>query len=205
MTWDKTFPQNSDFLKKSPKPFRDNWEAIENTFETDHRVPGTRDQGEHNKVTFYEPISTPTNAANKGFLYGKDVDSKIELHFLDESNNELQLTSKGRKVPRTTFIWWNGTVSETQVVPSGSATVAHPSTGVYTITLNEETNNYLTYSYMIKNSSNQFGQQDDGRRGFARIQSESSGGGQTVITLRTTNTSGDVTNFNWKLEITQAS
>lgn len=36
-----------------------------------------------------------TELANAGCLYAKDVDSKAELHFKDEDNNEKQITSKG--------------------------------------------------------------------------------------------------------------
>jgi len=51
--------------------------------------------GQHRQVEFYAPVSTPTNAADKGFLYTKDVTAKAELHWLDESNNEIQFTSAG--------------------------------------------------------------------------------------------------------------
>lgn len=51
--------------------------------------------GEHRKVTINAPISTPSNASNKLFIYGKNVNGKIELHTLDEDGNELQITSVG--------------------------------------------------------------------------------------------------------------
>jgi len=52
--------------------------------------------GQHRHVEFYAPISTPTYAANKGWLYTKDVSSAAELHWLDESNNEIQFTTGGK-------------------------------------------------------------------------------------------------------------
>jgi hypothetical protein len=51
--------------------------------------------GEHKQVKFYGPISTPSNVANKGFLYVKDFSGKLELCFLDEDGDEIQLTSGG--------------------------------------------------------------------------------------------------------------
>jgi len=52
--------------------------------------------GEHRFVDFYGPITTPTHATNKGWLYIKDdVDDKAELHWLDEDGNEKQITSAG--------------------------------------------------------------------------------------------------------------
>ncbi len=51
--------------------------------------------GEHAKVTLHAPISDPSNVANKGHLYIKDVNSKAELHFQDEDGDAIQLTSGG--------------------------------------------------------------------------------------------------------------
>lgn len=51
--------------------------------------------GQHRQVEYYGPISTPTNATNKGWTYTKDVSAKAELHWLDEDGNEKQLTSAG--------------------------------------------------------------------------------------------------------------
>jgi len=51
--------------------------------------------GQHRQVEFYGPISTPTNAADKGFLFTKDASAKAELTWLDEDGNEIQLTSAG--------------------------------------------------------------------------------------------------------------
>lgn len=202
MTWDKTFPTSGTFIKKSPKKFRENWEAIEETFDTDHRHPGASNAGEHKKVTFYEAIATPSNVANKGFLYAKDVNSKPELHFLDEEGNEIQLTDNGRKAPRTFFIYWNGTTAE--VVPSGSATVVNSSTGIYDITLNEETANFLSFDFITVNSQQDTGG-DDLRRVIGGIGGLSSGGGQTTIVLRFRKLSdAALINMNWKLIIEQA-
>jgi len=46
-------------------------------------------------ITFHAPISTPTTAPNKGFLYTRDVTGKAELHYLDEDDQEVQITSVG--------------------------------------------------------------------------------------------------------------
>jgi len=51
--------------------------------------------GEHKKIKFNAPMTTPTNVTNKGFLYTKDVSGVVELHFLDEAGNEIQLTTGG--------------------------------------------------------------------------------------------------------------
>ena len=54
------------------------------------------DTGEHRKITLHEPIAKPTAVANKGFVYGKDVGGKIELYYLDEDDNEMQITTGGK-------------------------------------------------------------------------------------------------------------
>ncbi len=54
------------------------------------------DTGEHRKVLFHAPISSPgTVAENHGQLFIKDVNSKAELHWIDEDEQEIQLTSAG--------------------------------------------------------------------------------------------------------------
>lgn len=64
--------------------------------------------GEHKKIKFNAPISTPTNVSNKLFVYGKDVGGKIELHCLDEDGNEIQLTSAGKLYSASGFAMPSG-------------------------------------------------------------------------------------------------
>lgn len=52
--------------------------------------------GQHRQVEFYGPITKPTSAANKSWLYAKDVSDVVELHWEDESGNEIQLTTVGK-------------------------------------------------------------------------------------------------------------
>ncbi|KKM02738.1 hypothetical protein LCGC14_1781410, partial [marine sediment metagenome] len=55
------------------------------------------DSGEHRNILFNAPIaSTPTVAANHGDLRIKDVSAKAELHWTDEDENEVQITSVGK-------------------------------------------------------------------------------------------------------------
>ncbi len=206
MVWNKTYPQTGDLISNSPPNFRGNWSAIQDTFATDHNIPGSENDGEHKKISFNAPIATPTNVANTGFLYTKDVDSKVELHCLDETGNETQLTSKGRKVPRTTFIHWKGATNTASVIPLANASVSKTGTGTYQITLEEEPVNFLTYGYMLVNGTNFNGNSgDDGITGFLRITSETIGGGQTIILITARNHSAVAQNADWKLQITQAS
>ncbi|MCW7076425.1 MAG: hypothetical protein OCU18_03925 [Candidatus Syntrophoarchaeum sp.] len=71
--------------------------AIRERMQKDHYFDpsGTdADHGEHKKVTL-RVCSTPDNVADKGFLYAKNYNSKAELHYLDEDNNEVLLTKSG--------------------------------------------------------------------------------------------------------------
>lgn len=100
-TWDSSneaSPADSDPVSEGAEKIRDLKKDVRERVAKDHYmdIAGTdADHGEHSKVTFQAPIATPSNVANKGFLYGKDVGGKIELHFLDEDGNEIQLTSGG--------------------------------------------------------------------------------------------------------------
>jgi len=53
--------------------------------------------GEHRIITLNAPQADhPTNVANKGHLYTKDVNGKVELFFQDEDGNHIQLTETGK-------------------------------------------------------------------------------------------------------------
>ena len=51
--------------------------------------------GQHRQVEFDSPITKPTSATNKSWLYAKDVTAKAELHWEDEDGDEIQFTSGG--------------------------------------------------------------------------------------------------------------
>jgi hypothetical protein len=110
-TWDAAYeatPAGAAALSGGDDRIRDQKTDIRERMEKDHymALAGTdADHGEHKKVTLHEPISTPGNVANKGFVYGKDVGAKIELFYLDEDGNEIQLTTAGKlKTGRSAFI-----------------------------------------------------------------------------------------------------
>lgn len=51
--------------------------------------------GDARQVRFRERATDPTNAANKGFIYTKDVSSATEFFYLDSAGNAVQITSGG--------------------------------------------------------------------------------------------------------------
>ena len=95
--WDKDKPAGTTKIRLSDEQIRANYAALEDALARDHEFPGNEgsDAGEHKFVKFFAPIATPGNEPNKGFLYLKDVDAKVELHFLDEDGNEIQLSAVG--------------------------------------------------------------------------------------------------------------
>ena len=94
--WNKDKPSSSTSLRSSNPEILANWSALETSFSAFHEFStGGSNTGENLSIKFNTPISTPTNAANKSWLYEKDVSAVVELHWLDESNNELQMTSGG--------------------------------------------------------------------------------------------------------------
>lgn len=94
--WDEAKPATSTSLRNSNPEILANWTALENAITQDHEFStGGTNSGEHKQIKFNVPITTPTNAANKGWLYSKDVSAVVELHWEDESGNELQMSSGG--------------------------------------------------------------------------------------------------------------
>jgi len=101
-TWNAAYeasPADSDSISAGAGKIRGLKEDVRERIAVDHYfdTAGTdADHGQHSKVTFQAPLGAdPSNAANKGFLYTKDVSSVVELFFEDESGNVIQLSSGG--------------------------------------------------------------------------------------------------------------
>lgn len=151
MTWDPTYPLLTDTnkIKDTFTQITDNWDAIEDTFATDHRYMGQPNEGEHLKVTFTAPQTTPNAEEGKIYTYVKDFAGTaspytevVEMTGLDGEANEFQITSGGRIMPKTVYIKWNGTTATS--LPSG-ATVVRTDTGVYDLTFPEIGGSFLFF------------------------------------------------------------
>ncbi|KKM64130.1 hypothetical protein LCGC14_1504460 [marine sediment metagenome] len=98
-TWNAAYeaqPADTESISLGAGRIRDLKTDVQERLEIDHFHAGDAQDGEHKKLTLGAPISTPANVANKAFLYGKDVGGKIELHYLDEDDNEIQITDVGK-------------------------------------------------------------------------------------------------------------
>ena len=100
VTWDETTPSDSEAVSLGASRIRDFKTAIRERLAIDRRFyddeTGKAKVGYANKISFYTQASDPTNEADVGFLYVKDVSSKVELFWEDEDGNTLQLTSGGK-------------------------------------------------------------------------------------------------------------
>jgi microcystin-dependent protein len=97
-TWDGTYiatPANTEDARLGAQRVRETRVDVEERMAVDHFWGGDEFDGEHVKVTFKAQIANPTAVADKGFLYTKDVSAKVELFFLDEDGDAVQLTSGG--------------------------------------------------------------------------------------------------------------
>jgi len=91
--WDKTNPQTGSALSSQAKEMRQNNTALDDAlgrmwnYLTNYYLINLllRTRGAH----------PTTPSSGKGKLYTKDVDGKAELHFKDESGNEVQIFSGG--------------------------------------------------------------------------------------------------------------
>ena len=122
--FDKDKPASSTSLRNSNPEILANWSATETALDQDHDfTTGGTQTGTHDQITFTAPISTPTNAANVGFAYIKDVSAVVELHFLDESGNELQMTSAGSLGSATTNFLVNTITSSGLITANAGVTL----------------------------------------------------------------------------------
>ena len=124
VAWNTSFqetPANSAAISQGPDRITELKKAIRERMEIDHFFDDDSEfQGQHQKITFFEPeTSYPAYVANKGQLYTKVVSDKVELHWTDEDGNYLQITSGGEIlgiVPTGGIIMWSGAVDE---IPTG--------------------------------------------------------------------------------------
>ena len=105
--WDKTKPSSSTSLRSSNPEILANWDALETAIAQDHTFATGSPDGKHTQITFTDPISTPSDVTNEGVVYTKDASSVVELHWKDESGNELQYTSDGNLFSSTGLIVTN--------------------------------------------------------------------------------------------------
>lgn len=70
--------------------------VVKATVEVDHEIDDNANAGNHLQVTMPERASDPTNVANKGFLYTKDVSGITELFYQDDAGTIKQLTDDGK-------------------------------------------------------------------------------------------------------------
>ena len=101
-TWNAAYeaqPADTENISLGASRIRNLKADIQERLEVDHFHAGNAQDGEHKKITLGAPIATPANVANKAFIYGKDIGGKIELHYLDEDGNEVQITAAGAVTP----------------------------------------------------------------------------------------------------------
>lgn len=108
-TFDISTPGGDDSPQEADDMMREIKAAVQERLDVDHywemstgttvgpiNVAGS-DVGKHRQVTFWAPRDAPDSIdANEGMLYLKNVDDVAELHFMDESDQEIQLTSNGK-------------------------------------------------------------------------------------------------------------
>lgn len=191
MSWNKNFPALTDQVDLTFTNYHNNWDAIEDTFATDHRYMGQADEGEHIQISYTAPITTPSAQDGKFYSYIKDYATTespyaevIEQTFLDGENNEMQVTSGGRLMPKTVFIDWDGSSATT--FPSSGVTVTKTGTGVYDLTFPEIGGSFLFFNFI-----------GVGTLSFSTITEQTA----TTATLKTYQANGNATDSDFRLEI----
>ncbi len=98
-TWNAAFealPADVEVASQGAGRIRTHKKGVRERLEVDHSWVGNAADGEHKKITFFLQTVDPSNVANKGFVYTKDANSKVELFWEDEDANVIQITSAGK-------------------------------------------------------------------------------------------------------------
>ncbi len=97
-SWDETSPAGSDALALGDNRIRELKTQIREVIDVDHQFNSSgsdADNGKHNKVSLLEAADIGTGATGKPILGAQTVNSKAELVFTDEDDNDLVLTKGG--------------------------------------------------------------------------------------------------------------
>jgi len=96
-------PSGKDDPREADDRIREAKAAFVERFATDHYIPESSsntyddpDTGEHEKVTLRKQDSSPTSESDKGFVFAKEVNGKVELFYIDSNGNEKQITTGGK-------------------------------------------------------------------------------------------------------------
>ena len=129
-TLDMAIPAGSADPKTLDTIIQNHKKAWQERLNSDHYMPLTGTEvsdtaaGEHRKVTLRALGSDPTNVADKGFLYAKDVSAKVQAHWEDEDGN-IKVITRGAgllNVDTDDFVPTNNTYI-TAVDNAGTGTV----------------------------------------------------------------------------------
>ena len=91
MAWDKTLPASSTLISASDALIRANWSAIQSG-----DVTSTEKVRLDERVALSLSANPTEGGADRGYLYCTNVNSKGELHYLDEDSTAVQLTNAGK-------------------------------------------------------------------------------------------------------------
>lgn len=101
ISWDESAPSGSQERSLGATRLRELKTQVREVIGVDHKYDSSGSGatwGYHNKVTFTVQAADPAPDADTGVLYSKDVSSKAELHWVDEDDQIIQLTSAGEFV-----------------------------------------------------------------------------------------------------------
>ena len=97
-TWNAAYeasPADSQSASQGATRIRELKNDISERLEVDHSWAGDANDGAHKWCTMIEQASDPTNVANRGFVYAKDVGGITELYYIDSAGTVTQITSNG--------------------------------------------------------------------------------------------------------------
>lgn len=101
-TWDETKPAGSRALSLGDDDIREFKAAIRERFATDHKAAADETAittiGYHLKTTLIDLAGNPTAVGSAGIVFAKTVTGRVELCYMDDAGNVIQLTSSGKLV-----------------------------------------------------------------------------------------------------------
>lgn len=118
----EAIPPNTQAAQEGAERIRDLKTDVRERLDLDHIMDeDTTNDGRHRWVALVEQAGDPSNLADKGFLYTKEVDSLTELFYEDDAGTVFQITDNGKLLLLDTNNLWTAGQGVSEVIVAYSS------------------------------------------------------------------------------------
>lgn len=135
-SWSELTPAGGDQINAGDNRIREMKTQVREVIDVDHNFPSSGQStttGFHNQVTLIEAADIGTGAEGYPILGAQTINSKPELVYTDEDDNDIQITKAGVLKPSTSTVLADWSAIMELVYPVGHIYISYVSTNPGTL------------------------------------------------------------------------